>query len=202
MEEDDGAAEREAEERAATERAEREARASRERKEKQEQEQRARAAAAAAEGERKLKEKEKRDLEEHEHEREERARREKEREEDAEEEARRERRAAKAAAKAARANKVTPEGRKPVERRAHCHIHIDVFLMISSRYSPRSKPDARVARSYRAVPCRSRFPGLQERGTSPAQGERRYYRGAIREDVSRRYALCREDHKSRGSTLT
>jgi actin cytoskeleton-regulatory complex protein SLA1 len=137
VEEDDGAAEREAEERATAEREAREAREARERKEKQEQERRARAANVAAEAERKQKEKEKRDREERE--REERARREKEREEDeaeAEEEARRERRATKAAAKAVRSSKPTPEGRKSVERRACCHIDIDVILTASSRYSP------------------------------------------------------------------
>jgi len=136
VEEDDGTAEREAEERAT---AEREAREALERKQKQEQERRARAATVAAEAERKQKEKEKRDRDREEREREERARREKEREEDeaeTEEEARRERRAAKAAAKASRSSKPTSEGRKSAERRACCHIHIDVILIASSRYSP------------------------------------------------------------------
>lgn len=195
VEGDDGAAEREAEELATAERAEREAREARERKEKQQQEQRARAAAAAAEVERKQKEKEKRDREERE--REERARREKEREEeDAEDEARRERRAAKAAAKASRSSKSTSEGRKSVERRACCcHIHIYVILTASSRYSPRPKPDARVARPFRAVPCRGCFSGLQKWGAPPAQGERRNHRGAVSENVSRRYSICREGHR-------
>jgi hypothetical protein len=195
VEEDDGAAEREAE-RAAAERAEREAREAREARE---QEQRARATAAAAEAERKRKQKEKRDREE------ERARQEKEKEreeEEAEEEARRERRAAKAAAKASRSPKPEPEGRKSAERRALRHIYVDMILITSSRYSPGSRPDARMARSFGTVPCRGCFSGLQERGTPPAQSERRDHRGAIREDVSRRYALCREGAQSRGFAFT
>ncbi|KAH9000105.1 hypothetical protein EDB92DRAFT_1829327 [Lactarius akahatsu] len=108
--EDDGVAEREAEERAVAERAEQEAREAREHKERQAQEQRAKA--AAAEAERKRKEKERREREEH-------AKREKEREdEEAAEEARRvadDKREAKSAPKTVRSPK--PEGRKSVEKR-------------------------------------------------------------------------------------
>ncbi|KAI9433599.1 hypothetical protein H4582DRAFT_1986948 [Lactarius indigo] len=118
---DDGAADRGAEERAATERAEheaREAREAREHKERQAQEQRAKA--AAAEAERKRKEKEKREREEREREREERAKREKEREdEEAAEEARRvadDKTEAKSVPRTVRSPK--PEGRKSVEKRA------------------------------------------------------------------------------------
>jgi len=121
-EEEGGAAEREAEERAAAERTEQEEKEkeARERKAKQDQEQRARATAAAAEAERKRKDKDKERREREERDREERARREKEREDEggAEEEARREKRAARAAAKAARAPKSSVDGRKSVEKRA------------------------------------------------------------------------------------
>ncbi|KAH9072330.1 hypothetical protein EDB83DRAFT_2541595 [Lactarius deliciosus] len=113
--EDDGTAEREAEERAVAERAEQEAREAREHKERQAQEQRAKAAAAEAERKRKEKERE----EEREREREEHAKREKEREdEEAAEEARRvadDKREAKSAPKTVRSPK--PEGRKSVEKR-------------------------------------------------------------------------------------
>ncbi len=132
VEEDDGAAEREAEERATAERAEQEAKEARERKAKQEQEQRARAAAAAAEAKRKRKEREKQDREARE--REELARR--EREEEEADEARRERRAARAAAKAARSSKSSSEGRKSVERRANCRSYFDLGLTAPSRSSP------------------------------------------------------------------
>jgi hypothetical protein len=111
-EQDDGAARREAEERAAAERAEQEAKEARERKEK---EQRAKALAVASEAEQRRKDKERREREERE--REERERRENKREEEeTEEEARREKRA-KAATKA-RSSKSPPEGRKSNERRA------------------------------------------------------------------------------------
>ena len=121
-EQDDGAAEREAEERAAAQRAEQEAKEARERKEK---EQRARAVAVAAEAEQRHKDMERRDREERE--REERERREKKREEEeAEGEARREKRA-KAAAKA-RSSKSSSEGRKSNERRARYRFSPSVLF--------------------------------------------------------------------------
>ncbi|KAH9954230.1 hypothetical protein BC827DRAFT_1386878 [Russula dissimulans] len=113
-EEDDGVAEREAEERAAAERAEQEAKEARERerKEKQEQEQRAKAVAMAAEVDGKRKEREKQEREERE--RKERARREKEREEEAEEARKR---STREAPKAPRSSKSGSDGRKTVEKR-------------------------------------------------------------------------------------
>jgi actin cytoskeleton-regulatory complex protein SLA1 len=112
-EEDDGEAEREAEERAAAQRAKQEAREARERKDKEGREQRAKAAAMAAEVDSKRKEKEKREREERESREEERA------EEQAEEEDRRiaaEKKLAKA--KAARTSKSTSDARGSIEKRA------------------------------------------------------------------------------------
>jgi actin cytoskeleton-regulatory complex protein SLA1 len=139
-EEDDGEAEREAEERAAT--AKQQAREARERKDKEDREQRVKAAAIAAEADGKRKEK--REREEREREREERERREKERaEEQAEEEDRRiaaEKKSAKA--KAARSPKSTSDSRKSIEKRAsllfffawfHSHTFNQVLPLIQAR---------------------------------------------------------------------
>ena len=140
-EQDDGAAEREAEERAAAELAEQEAKEARELKEK---EQRARAVAAAAEADQRRKNKERRDREERE--RDERERRAKKRdEEEGEEEARREKRT-KAAAKS-RSSK-SSEGRKSNERRARHRFSFSPFVSFSHPFVG-APPDPSQTREWR-----------------------------------------------------
>lgn len=193
-EEDDGAAEREAEERATAERAEQEAKEARELKERQAQEQQQRAKAAAAAAERKRKEKEKLDREERE--REERARREKEDEDEGAAEETRpvadDKQSTKSAPRTVRSPK--PEGRKSVEKRMCPPSRVCSFpCSLLIRRSSRPNPDARVARSHWAIPCRGGIPWVQEWRASPAQEEWCCHRSTVREDVGRRYALCRKD---------
>ena len=188
-EQDDGAAGREAEERAAAERAEQEAKEARERKEK---EQRARAVAVASEAEQRRKDKERRDREERE--REERERREKKREEEeAEDEARREKRA-KAAAKA-RSSKSSSEGRKSNERRARYRFP---SLVSFSHPFVGAPPDPSQTREWRDRTGQFRveaaFLGFQEWSAPPTQSEWCGHRSTVREDVCRRHPLRREDH--------